>query len=109
MAASYFDGDLSAVNCIFFTCMALSDLDFFRRCSTCVNGGTSGIIMYFYMFLMLTNTDKVNRIISRAGNLPDELYLDTERYGTFLSPLISRYNNALDLVILELREKYKNR
>ena len=58
-----------------------------------------------------TNTGKTNKsdvVVSRTGDFPSVDHLDTEHYGTFIPPLMSRCN-ALDLVLLKEQEKYKNR
>ena len=82
LACLYFQGDLSAVNCIFFTCISLSDVRLFERYSTYINGGVSSIIMYFYsMFLFLTNMN-TRCIVSRDGLLHDQGILgDVENFG----------------------------
>ena len=79
-----------------------------KRCSACVNGAAPGVIMYFYSFYLMFMT-KVDRIISVSGDLPEEPFVNAERYGTFLPPLVARYNNPLHLVIYKVREWYKNR
>ena len=105
LARYYFKGDLSAVNCILFTCIALSDPRFFERYSNCVNGGVPGIMLYFYsLFLFMTNLN-TKRIISRSSHM-----LHVEHYGSFLPPLLGNvYNNALDLKQEKIQKTYRHR
>ena len=104
LARAHFKGDLSALNCIFFTCISLSDVRFFERYFRHINGGVPSIILYFYsMFLMLTNKN-TKRIVSRDGlfGVP-ESEGDVENFGSFLPPLASANNNALHLTLNKIQ------
>ena len=110
IAKTFFDGDLSAVNCILFTCIALSDSGVYRKKnnSLFINGGAAGIILYFYSLYLMSET-LPDRVVSWSGKLPSDNEPDVKRYGTYLPPLSTRFNNALDLILERVRDKFRER
>ena len=58
LASHYFEYDLSIINCLLFTCIGLSDFNFFILKKT-----SRSVFLYFYL-LNATNF----RIISNNGN-----------------------------------------
>ena len=102
-ATKYFHGRLDEINCIFFTFIALSDMNL------CNKGNVLNIIYYFYnlflIYYVYGSIDVVDtRIFYDCISMEMDQIQTSLCFGSYMSHFDSGYNNFLEVRLLRLEE-----